>query len=76
MTKDEKIKFLLKNLTCRRCGTKTLLSIIEDEYDYEVSCVNCGELWWIEKKRNIQLVGDDLKYVSSSNLKNKKEKNI
>jgi hypothetical protein len=53
-----------KGMVCRNCKKGSLLSIIEQEYDYEISCFNCGELWWIEKEKSIQLKGDDLKYIS------------
>lgn len=66
---NNKLSELFSGLTCRNCNKSSLLTIIEEEYDYEISCANCGELWWIEKEREVRLVGDDLKYISSANYK-------
>ena len=66
---------VLKNLVCRRCSLSALLTIIEEDYDWEVSCGACGELWWIPKKqRNLNIIGDELKYQSSPYVKKRGKK--
>ena len=62
---------ILKNLSCRRCGVTTLLTVMEEEYDWEISCAQCGELWWIDKGDNYNVIGDELKYKSSPHIKEK-----
>ena len=71
--KKESIKEKFKNIKCRSCGKNSLISILEEEYDYEISCSNCGDLWWIEKEKVIGLKGDDLKYISYVNFEDDKK---
>jgi len=60
---------VIQEQKCRRCGKRLSISVIEEEYDYEVSCFLCGELWWVEKGTPIRFKGDSLKYKSSSKTK-------
>lgn len=70
----DKLPKNLRNTVCRRCESMFLLTFIESEYDWEISCHNCGELWWVEKENEVKLKGDELKYKSSPYIKSKSKK--
>lgn len=69
-----KKKDVLNGLVCRSCGKSLTLSVVEEEYDFEISCFNCGDLWWIEKEASFDLTGEDLKYISYTSSQSKQSK--